>query len=61
MESEKFTKEMLKSAGEIVENSDLNDIQKCNELEELLLDKGYDIDDMTDLLLDLHLLQAFYK
>lgn len=61
MKSEKFTKELLESAGEIVDNTDLNDIQKYNELEDLLLDEGYDIDDMMDLLLDLHPLRALYK
>ena len=61
MESEKFTKELLKSAGKIVDNKDLNDIQKYNELEDLLLDEGYDIDDMMDLLLDLHPLRELYK
>lgn len=61
MESEKFTKELLKSAGKIVDNKNLNDIQKYNELEDLLLDEGYDIDDMMDLLLDLHPLRELYK
>ena len=61
MQSEKFTKELLKSAGEIVDNKDLNDIQKYNELEDLLLGEGFDLDDMMDLLLDLHPLRALYK
>ena len=58
---EKFTKEMLESAGEIVDDNGLNDIQKYNELEDLLLGEGYDLDDMMDLLLDLHPLRKFYK
>ena len=56
-----FTKELLKSAGEIVNNNDLDDIQKYDELGELLLDEGYDLDDMVDLLLDLHPLRKLYK
>lgn len=46
----KFTKELLESANEILCDSTLDIFQKNEELEEMLLDEGYDIDDMMDLL-----------
>jgi hypothetical protein len=49
----KFSKELLASANEILCNKSLNDFQKYNEIEEMLLDEGYDADDMFDFLLSL--------
>jgi hypothetical protein len=49
----KFSKELLASANEILCNKSLNDFQKYNEIEEMLLDEGYDADDMFDFLLAL--------
>lgn len=48
-----FSKELLASANEILCNKSLNDFQKYNEIEEMLLDEGYDADDMFDFLLAL--------
>ena len=49
----KFTKELLESANEILCDNTLNIFQKSEELEEMLLDEGYDMDDMVDLLFSL--------
>ena len=49
----KFSKELLDSANEILCDKSLNDSQKYNEIEEMLLDEGYDADDMFDFLLAL--------
>lgn len=48
-----FSKELLDSANEIICDKSLNDYQKYNEIEEMLLDEGYDADDMVDFLLAL--------
>lgn len=48
-----FSKELLDSANEILCDKYLNDFQKYNEIEEMLLDEGYDADDMFDFLLAL--------
>ena len=50
----KFSKELLASGNEILCNKSLNDYQKYNEIEEMLLDEGYDADDMLDFLLALN-------
>ena len=49
-----FSKELLQSANEIVNDKTLNDFEKLNEIEEMLLDEGYDADYVTDLLLELN-------
>lgn len=49
----KFSKKLLESANEILCDKSLNDYQKYNEIEEMLLDEGYDSDDMIDILLAL--------
>ena len=49
----KFSKELLASGNEILCDKSLNDSQKYNEIEEMLLDEGYDVDDMFDFLLAL--------
>lgn len=49
----KFTKELLESANEILCDNTLDIFQKNEELEEMLLDEGYDMDDMVDLLFSL--------
>jgi hypothetical protein len=48
-----FSKELIASANEILCDKSLNDFQKYNEIEEMLLDEGYDADYMLDLLLAL--------
>ena len=48
-----FSKELLASGNEILRDKSLNDYQKYNEIEEMLLDEGYDADDMFDFLLAL--------
>ena len=53
MNSVRFPKALLKSGNEIVSNNNLDDYQKFDELSEMLLDEGYDLDDMTDFLLEL--------
>lgn len=50
----KFSKELLASANEILCDKSLDDFQKYNEIEEMLLDEGFDADDMFDFLLALH-------
>lgn len=57
----KFTKEMLKSANEIINDKSLDDYQKYHELEEMLYDEGYDADDMVDLLLTLSQTKLFHN
>lgn len=49
----KFSKELLASANEILCDKSLDDFQKYNEIEEMLLDEGFDADDMFDFLLAL--------
>lgn len=52
----KFNKAFLDSCNEVLADSKLNDLQKYEELQELqemLLDEGYDADAMYDLLLAL--------
>ena len=52
----KFNKAFLDSCNEVLIDSKLNDLQKYEELQELqemLLDEGYDADAMYDLLLAL--------
>ena len=46
----KFSKELLESANEILRDESLNIFEKNEELEEMLMDEGYDLDDMMDLL-----------
>lgn len=46
----KFSKELLDTANEILCDNTLDIFQKNEELEEMLLDEGYDMDDMVDLL-----------
>lgn len=46
----KFSKELLVSANEILCDDSLNIFEKNEELECLLVDEGYDLDDMMDLL-----------
>ena len=48
-----FSKELLASANEILCDKSLDDFQKYNEIEEMLLDEGFDADDMFDFLLAL--------
>ena len=50
----KFSKDLLASANEILCDKSLDDFQKYNEIEEMLLDEGFDADDMFDFLLALH-------
>lgn len=54
MNTPHFSKELLQSANEIVNDKTLNDFEKLNEIEEMLLDEGYDADYITDLLLELN-------
>jgi hypothetical protein len=49
----KFNKAFLNSCLEVLADSGLNDLQKYEELQEMLLDEGYDADQMYDLLLAL--------
>lgn len=49
----KFNKAFLDSCNEVLADSKLNDLQKYEELQEMLLDEGYDADEMHDLLLAL--------
>jgi hypothetical protein len=49
----KFSKELLASANEILCDNTLDTFQKNEELEEMLLDEGYDLDDLMDLLFSL--------
>lgn len=53
MNNARFSNALLKSGNEIVSNNNLDDYQKFDELSEMLLDEGYDLDDMTDFLLEL--------
>ena len=46
----KFSKELLESENEILCDKSLNIFEKNEELEEMLMDEGYDLDDMMDLL-----------
>ena len=49
----KFNKAFLDSCNEVLADSKLNELQKYEELQEMLLDEGYDADAMYDLLLAL--------
>ena len=53
MNSTQFSNEMMARANEIVCDDSLNDFEKFDELAEVLYDEGYDLDDMTDFLLEL--------
>ena len=46
----KFSKELLENANEILCDDSLDIFEKDEELECLLMDDGYDLDDMVDLL-----------
>ena len=48
-----FPKDLIDEANEILCDSSLNYFEKHDELSELLLDWGYDLDDTFDLLLAL--------
>lgn len=54
MQDTMFTKEFIMSAAEIIYDKSLNDEDKISELREMLLDEGYETDDLVDLLLALH-------
>ena len=49
----KFNKAFLDSCNEVLRDEKLNDLQKYEELQEMLLDEGYDADEMQDLLVEL--------
>lgn len=49
----KFNKAFLNSCLEVLADSSLNDLQKYEELQEMLIDEGYGPDHMYDLLLAL--------
>lgn len=48
-----FSEELIEAANDVLNDNDLSLIEKYEELEYLLLDEGYDMDEMTDLLLTL--------
>ena len=50
----KYNKAFLDSCLEVFADSNLSDLQKYEELQEMLLDEGYDADQMYDLLLALY-------
>lgn len=50
----KFNRAFLDSCLEVFADSNLSDLQKYEELQEMLLDEGYDADQMYDLLLALY-------
>lgn len=49
----KFSKELLDSCLEVLADKSLSDLNKYEEMEEMLLDEGYDADAIFDLLLAL--------
>ena len=49
----KFNKAFLNSCLEVLADAGLSDQQKYEELQEMLIDEGYDADHMFDLLLAL--------
>lgn len=49
----KFPPHIIKQAEIILSDKSLNDIQKYEEMEEMLLDEGFDADCMFDLLMAL--------
>ena len=53
MNGTRFSDEMMVNANEIICDNSLNDFEKFDELAEILYDEGYDLDDMTDFLLEL--------
>lgn len=53
MNGTRFSDEMMVNANEIICDNSLNDFEKFDELAEVLYDEGYDLDDMTDFLLEL--------
>lgn len=53
MSSTQFSDEMMANANEIICDNSLNDFEKFDELAEILYGEGYDLDDMTDFLLEL--------
>lgn len=50
----KFSKELIESGREIINDKSLDDYQKCNELEEMLLDEGFELDCLFDFILALN-------
>ena len=54
MQDTMFTKEFIMSAAEIINDKSLSDEDKISELREMLLDEGYETDDLVDLLLALN-------
>jgi hypothetical protein len=44
---------MMARANEIICDNSLDDFEKFDELTEILYDEGYELDDMTDFLLEL--------
>ena len=49
----KFDKAFLNTCLEVLADSKLNELQKYEELQEMLVDEGYDADEMYDLILAL--------
>jgi hypothetical protein len=49
----KFPSHIIKQAEAILSDKSLNDFQKYEEMEEMLLDEGFDVDYMFDLLMAL--------
>lgn len=58
MQDTMFTKEFIMSAAEIIHDKSLSDEDKISELREMLLDEGYETDDLVDLLLALNLITS---
>lgn len=49
----KFSSHIIEQAEAILSDKSLSDLQKYEEMEEMLLDEGFDVDCMFDLLLAL--------